>query len=153
MAKTKTKVRPVPRGYSTVTAAMNQTDAAATIEFCKKVFGAKVRIRMKAPGGKIAHAEMQIGDSIVMISDAMRDPARVSGLFLYVPAVDKVFARAVKAGATVTMRPADQFWGDRYGRLIDPFGNHWAIATHVENVRPAELKKREKAFAKQNGVS
>ncbi len=153
MAKKKAKVRPIPKGYATVTAAMNQTDAAATIEFCKKVFGAKVRIKMKIPGGKIAHAEMQIGNSIVMISDSMRDPARVSGLFLYVPNVDKVFAKALKAGATVTMRPADQFWGDRYGRLIDPFGNHWAVATHVENVRPAELKKREKAFAKQNGVS
>lgn len=151
--KSKKSVRPIPKGYTTVTATMNQTDAAAAIAFCKKAFGAKVNIRMKAPGGKIAHAEMLIGDSIVMISDSMREPARVSGMFLYVPNVDKVIAKAVKAGATVTMPAADMFWGDRYARIVDPLGNYWAIATHIENVSPAEQKKRQKAFAKQNAMS
>jgi uncharacterized glyoxalase superfamily protein PhnB len=150
--KSKKSVRPVPKGYSTVTAAMNQTDAAAAIAFCKKAFGAKVNIRMQG-GGKIMHAEMQIGDSIVMISDSMREPARVSGMFLYVPNVDKVIAKAVKAGATVTLPAADAPWGDRYGRIVDPLGNHWAIATHIEDVSPAESKKRLKAFAKQNAMS
>lgn len=150
--KSKKSVRPIPKGYSTVTAAMNQTDAAATIAFCKKAFGAKVNIRMKG-GGKIMHAEMQIGDSVVMISDAMREPARVSGMFLYVPSVDKVIAKAVKAGATVTMPAENMFWGDRYARMVDPFGNHWALGTHIEDVTPAEMKKREKAFAKQNAMS
>jgi len=150
--KSKKSVRPVPKGYSTVTATMNQTDAAAAIAFCKKAFGAKAKIHMKG-GGKIMHAEMQIGDSIVMISDSMREPARVSGMFLYVPSVDKVIAKAVKAGATVTMPAQDMFWGDRYARIIDPLGNYWALATHIEDVSPAEQKKREKAFAKQNAMS
>jgi PhnB protein len=89
-----------------------------------------------------------IGDSVVMLSDAVREPARISGLFLYVPNVDKTIAKAVKAGAKILMPAEDTFWGDRFGRVEDPYGNSWAIATHIEDVSPAELKKRSKAMAK-----
>src|SRR5688572_12493042 len=133
-AKKKKKVSPIAKGFTTVTATMNQRDAAATIAFCKKVFGAKVRLQMPAPGGKLMHAELEIGDSVVMLSDAVQEPARVSGMFLYVPNVDKTVAKAVSAGAKVIMPVQDMFWGDRYGRVIDPQGNYWAIATHVEDV-------------------
>lgn len=145
---TKKAVRPVPRGYSTVTATMNQTDAAATIAFCKKAFGAKLVRKMPAPGGKIMHAEISIGSSIVMLSDAVMEPARVSSLFLYVENVDKTIAKALKAGASLRMPPMDMFWGDRFGSVADPFGNIWAIATHIENVRPDEMKKRQKIAMK-----
>lgn len=142
------KVRPIPKGYSTVTASMVQDDAAATIDFCKKAFGAKLRMKIAAPGGKIAHAEIVIGDSIVMLNDVMQEPAVRSEIFLYVENVDKVFAKAVKAGATAVMEPQDMFWGDRFGRVKDPAGNGWGIATHIEEVDPKEMKKRAaKAFA------
>ena len=104
---------------------------------------------MPGPGGKLIHAEIEIGNSIVMLSDAMQEPARVSSLFLYVPDVDKTVAKAVKAGATVMMPPQDMFWGDRFGRVTDPQGNNWSIGSRVEKVAPAEMTKRAKAFAKQ----
>ena len=148
-AKKKRSVRAVPKGYSTVTATLNQSDAKATIGFLKKAFGAKVLTKMAGPGGKLMHCELQLGDSRLMISDAVQEPARVASLFLYVPDVDKTIAKAVKAGAKIMMPVADMFWGDRYGRVVDPFGNTYAVATHIENVKPAEMKKREKAFAKQ----
>jgi len=148
-SKKQKKVHPIPKGYGTVTASLNQNDAGALIAFCKKAFGAKVRMTMPGPGGKLMHAELEIGDSVVMISDAVQEPARVAGLFLYVPSVDKTVAKAVKAGAKVITPVQDMFWGDRFGRVCDPFGNFWAIATHVEDVSPAELKKREKALQKQ----
>jgi len=142
------KVRPIPKGYSTVTASMVQDDAAATIDFCKKAFGAKVRMKLAAPSGEIAHAEIEIGDSIVMLNDVMQEPAARAELFLYVENVDKVFAKAVKAGATPVMEPSDMFWGDRFARVKDPAGNGWGIATHVEEVDQKEMKKRAaKAFA------
>jgi PhnB protein len=148
-AKKKKNVRPIPKGYRTVTAALCQVDARATTAFCKKAFGAKVRGDvMVGPGKKIMHSEVMIGDSVIMISDAVMDDPRVSSLFLYVENVDKTIAKAVKAGAKVVMPAADQFWGDRFGRVTDPFGNFWSIATHIENVRPAEMKKRSKAAAK-----
>lgn len=141
-APAKKKVSPVPRGYATVTATMNQADAAATIAFCQEVFGAKVRTQMPTADGKLMHCELQIGDSVVMISDAIMEPARVASLFLYVPDVDKVYAKALAAGATPIMAPMDQFWGDRFARVIDKFGNHWGLATHVEDLTPAQMKKR-----------
>lgn len=147
--KNKRKVAPIPRGYSTVTASLNQTDAKATIAFCKKVFGAKVGVKMPAPGGKLMHAELHIGDSIVMLSDAVMDAPRVGSLFLYVQSVDKIVAKALKAGATLRMPVADQFWGDRMGSVVDPQGNIWAVATHIENVPPVEMKKRMKIAMKQ----
>jgi PhnB protein len=145
----KKKVNPIPKGYGTVTPALNQNDASATVAFCKKAFGAKLRMKMPAPGGKLMHAELEIGDSVVMLSDAMSEPARVSSLFLYVPDVDKTVSKAIKAGATVMMPVADQFWGDRMGRVVDPQGNLWTIATHVEDVPEAEMKKRQKQAIKQ----
>ena len=136
------KVRPIPKGYHSVTPMLNQADAAQTIAFCKQAFGAKERMRLAGPGGKIMHAELQIADSIVMLSDAMQEPAQPAGLFLYVPDVDKTFAKAVKAGATVVTPVQDMFWGDRFGRVADPSGNRWGIATHREDVSPREMKKR-----------
>ena len=106
---------------------------------------------MNGPDGKIAHAEIKIGDSFLMLADEMphagcRSPKSIGGtsvgIFLYVPDVDNVFNQAVKAGAKVEMPLADQFWGDRYGKLVDPFGHSWSLATHKEDVKPAEMKKR-----------
>jgi PhnB protein len=146
--KAKRVVKPVPRGYRTVTATLNQKDASQTIAFMKKAFGAKLRGKaMKGPGGKIMHAEIEIGDSVVMVSDAVMDPPRQGAMFLYVPNVDKTVAKAVKAGATITMPPMDMFWGDRFGRVSDPQGNVWAVASRVENVSPKEMEKRSKAEA------
>jgi PhnB protein len=145
----KRTVKAIPRGYRTVTATLNQNDANATMAFMKKAFGAKVRSKMKGPGGKLMHAEVEIGDSVVMVSDAVMEPARQSSLFLYVDNVDKTMAKAVKAGAKVVAPPTDMFWGDRFGRLTDPQGNLWGVATRFENVRPAEMQKRSKAAAKQ----
>jgi len=139
------KVRPIPKGYHAVTPALNQADAVKTIDFCKKAFGAKERMRMAGPGGKIMHAELQIGDSIVMLNDAFQEPPQPALLFLYVPDVDKTFAKAVKAGAKVLMPVQDMFWGDRFGRVEDPSGNRWGIATHREDVSPKEMKKRAAA--------
>ena len=98
--KAKKAVKPIPRGYHSVTATMNQKDAAATIAFCKKAFGAKLRMKMAGPGGKLMHAEIEIGDSVVMVSDAVRDPARVGSLFLYVPSVDTTIAKAHRQSAS-----------------------------------------------------
>jgi PhnB protein len=142
------KVKPIPAGFHTVTAALNVADAAATVAFCTKAFGAKERMRIASPDGKIMHSELLIGDSIVMLNDAVHEPAQTGNLFLYVPDVDKTFARAVKAGASVVMPPQDMFWGDRFARVADPAGNRWGIATHREDVAPREMKKRAaKMFA------
>jgi PhnB protein len=146
---TKKPINPVPRQYGTATPMMNQSDAAATIAFCKKAFGAKLLSKMPGAGGKLMHAEILIGDSIVMLSDSVMEPARVSSIMLYVPKVDKVVAKAVSAGASVIMPVQDMFWGDRFGRVKDPFGNLWAIASRTERVSPAELKKRMKDEAKR----
>ncbi len=139
------KVRPVPKGYHSVTPALNQAYAAQTIAFCKNAFGAKEIMRVPGPNGKIMHAEIRIGDSIIMLNDAVHEPPQPAGLFLYVPDVDKTVVKAVKAGATVLMPVQDMFWGDRFGRVADPSGNRWGIATHREDVSPRELKKRAAA--------
>jgi PhnB protein len=145
------KVRPIPKGYHAVSPSLTQDDARQTIEFCKKAFGAKVLMRMQGPGGKIMHAEVLIGDSIVMLNDVMQEPAQPANLFLYVQDVDKTVARASKAGATVLMPPQDMFWGDRFGRIQDPSGNRWGIATHREDVPPKEMKKRAAAAFSAGG--
>jgi PhnB protein len=145
------KVRPIPKGYHAVSPSLTQDDAGQTIEFCKKAFGAKVLMRMQGPGGKIMHAEVLIGDSIVMLNDVMQEPAQPANLFLYVQDVDKTVARASKAGATVLMAPQDMFWGDRFGRIQDPSGNRWGIATHREDVPPKEMKKRAAAAFSAGG--
>ncbi len=162
MAKTRRaprRVRPVPAGYHTITPHIIVDDGAGAIEFYQKAFGAKERFRMQGPDGKIAHAEIQVGDSCVMLNDEMppmrpgqpgvyKSPRRaglVTGaLFLYVNDVDAAFDRAEKAGCTVRQRPTDMFWGDRYGQVIDPYGHTWAFATHIEDVPPAEMEKRQR---------
>ena len=146
--------KPIPEGYHTVTPYLTLDDAAAAIEFYKSAFGAKERMRMEAPGGKIGHAELEIGDSLVMLADAFpqstTQPPRelggtTGGVFMYVEDVDAIVKRAVENGATVTMEVADQFWGDRFGSVTDPFGHSWSIATHVEDVPPEEIEERAKA--------
>jgi PhnB protein len=146
-------VKPVPEGYHTVTPYLAVDDASAAIEYYKKAFGAKERVRMDTPDGKIGHAEVEIGDSLVMLSDPFpqattRPPGELGGtsvsVFLYVEDVDAVVRRAVDAGATVTMDVEDQFWGDRFGSIRDPFGHIWSIATHVEDVPPEEMAERAK---------
>jgi PhnB protein len=154
-------VKPIPEGYHTVTPYLTVDDSASAIEFYKKAFGAKERGRMEAPGGKIGHAELEIGDSIVMLADAFpqsttKSPKQLGGtsasVFLYVEDVDGVVKRAVDAGATVTMEVADQFWGDRFGSVMDPFGHSWAMATHIEDVPPEEMAERAKqAMAAMSG--
>jgi PhnB protein len=147
-------VKPVPEGYHTVTPYLAVDDAAEAIEYYKRAFGAKERVRMDTPDGKIGHAELEIGDSLVMLSDptpqaSTKPPKELGGtsasVFLYVEDVDAVVKQAVDAGATITMEVADQFWGDRFGTVTDPFGHLWAIATHVEDVPPEEMAERAKA--------
>jgi PhnB protein len=147
-------VKPIPEGYHTLTPYLAVEDAAEAIEYYKRAFGAKERLRMETPDGSIGHAELEIGDSLVMLSDefpqgSTRSPKELggtcAGVFLYVEDADAVVKRAVDAGATVTMEVADQFWGDRFGSITDPFGHSWSIATHVEDVTPEQIAERAKA--------
>ncbi len=144
---------PIPEGYHSVCPALAIEDASEAIEFYKRAFGATERYRMPGPEGKIAHAELQIGDSVVMLSDpfpqaSVKAPTEVGGttvgLFLYVEDVDAVFQQAVDAGATVTMELENMFWGDRFGSVTDPYGHSWSLATHVEDVPPEEMEERAK---------
>ncbi len=144
-------VRPIPEGFHSVTPYLTVNDAARALDFYKRAFGAQEVMRMDGPGGKIGHAEIKIGDSKLMIADEMpgmgaRSPQSLggttSGVMLYVENADTVFNQAVSAGAQVEAPLADMFWGDRYGRLKDPFGHSWSIATHKEDVAPAEMQKR-----------
>jgi PhnB protein len=151
-------VKPIPEGYHSVTPYLAVSDGARAIEFYKRAFGAQEKSRMEGPQGKIAHAELKIGDSVIMLSDEMpgsgcRSPQSLGGtsvnMFLYVNDVDSVFNQAVRAGATSEMPVADQFWGDRYGKVTDPFGHSWSLATHKEDVAPADMQKRgQEAMAK-----
>jgi uncharacterized glyoxalase superfamily protein PhnB len=142
-------VKPVPKGYHTVTPSLVVKGAAKLIDFIKAAFGAKELMRMPAPSGEIMHAEVKIGDSIVMLNDAMQQAVTTSSLFLYVPDVDGLYQRAVKAGATSVSEPADMFWGDRMAMVRDHFGNSWGIATHKEDVSPKEMQKRAEAAMKR----
>src|SRR5262245_32721806 len=145
-------VKPIPEGYHTVTSYLTVRNATDAIEFYKRAFGAEEVGRMAGPDNKsVMHAEIKIGDSIVMLSDAFpqgdtRSPQSLAGttasLILYVPDVDAAFRRAESAGARATMPPANMFWGDRFGKLTDPFGHVWGLATHMEDVSPEEMKKR-----------
>lgn len=145
------KVKPVPKGYHTVTPGLSVQGADAFIRFCKKAFGATEMLRLKGPGDSLMHAELMIGDSHVMVGDehphfGNKSAKSLSGtpltLHIYVPDCDAVIARAIKAGAVAKMPAADMFWGDRYGTIEDPFGNVWGIATHIEDVDAKEMKKR-----------
>ncbi|HEY6106158.1 MAG TPA: VOC family protein [Anaeromyxobacteraceae bacterium] len=144
------KVEAVPKAYGSVTAILAIRDCAKAIEFYRRVFGAKELSRMAGPDGKVMHAEVKIGDRIVMMGEESPDQGAPSpqglggsavGLVLYVPGCDAVFARAVAAGATAKMPPADMFWGDRYSTVVDPFGHRWGIATHTADLTPAQVAK------------
>jgi PhnB protein len=148
------KVKPVPDGYHTVTPYLVVSGAAKAIEFYKKAFGAEELFSMPGPDGRLMHAEIRIGDSVVMLSDESpqmnaRSPKALGGtpvnIFLYVEDVDAWFARATSAGCTTEMPPTDMFWGDRFGKLADPFGHSWSMATHKEDVAPEEMGKRAAA--------
>jgi PhnB protein len=151
-------VKPIPEGYHTVTPYLAVDDAAKAIDWYKRALGAEERVRMNAPDGKIGHAEIAIGDSLVMLSDpfpqATTKPPKelggtTAGVFLYVEDVDAVVKKAVDAGATITMEVEDQFWGDRFGSVLDPFGHQWSVATHVEDVPPDEIAERAKTAMAQ----
>jgi PhnB protein len=151
--KMASRVREIPKGFHTVTPYLMVTDSAKAIDFYKRAFGAQELYRVEGPDGKVAHAEIRIGDSIIMLSDEMpgwsRSPQSLGGtpvnIFLYVKDVDGVFNRAVAAGAKVAMPVSDMFWGDRYGQVTDPFGHSWSLATHKEDVPLEELRERTKA--------
>lgn len=150
-------VKPIPEGYSTINPYIAVDDATKAIEFYKRAFGAKERSRMPGPNGTIGHAELEIGDSVFMLSDPfpqqrVKSPKELGGttisLMIYVEDVDEMVQQAVDAGATITMPVENQFWGDRFGQVEDPFGHNWQIATHVEDVAPEEMAKRaEQAMA------
>jgi PhnB protein len=146
--------KPIPEGYHTLSTYLAVDDAAQAIEYYKRAFGAEERVRMGAPNGKIGHAELGVGDSVIMLSDPVpqastRPPRELGGtsvsVFMYVEDVDAVVKQAVDAGATVTTDVADQFWGDRFGTITDPFGHVWSIATHVEDLTPEEIAERGQA--------
>jgi len=147
------QVKPIPEGYHSITPHLTVKGAANFAEFLKRAFGAVEQGRMPGPGGKIMHAEMKIGDSKVMFADEFPEfgcPPAAEGhwpvvFHLYVQDADKVFAKAVAEGCKATMPLQDQFWGDRYGHVKDPFGFVWAIATRKEDLTPEEIGKRQEA--------
>ncbi|MCZ7356667.1 MAG: VOC family protein [Candidatus Methanoperedens sp.] len=154
------KTKAIPEGFHSLTPDLVVRDAAEAIEFYKRVFGAKKRRVFHGPDGSIVHAEIQIGDSILFLSPEFPEhkvfsPQSPEGgtstsMFFYVEDVDAVFAKAVSAGATVTMPLADAFWGDRAGGIVDPFGHRWMLAMHIKDISDKELEKAAKAmFAKK----
>ena len=149
------KVSHIPQGYNSITPYLVIKGASQAIDYYKKVFGATEVFRMDTPDGKVAHAELQIGDSHVMLADenpkmglghtsAASIGASPVSLYLYIPDVDRIVERAVTAGAKVLKPVQDQFYGDRSGFIQDPFGHLWGIATHVEDVAPQEMAERAK---------
>jgi len=142
-------VKPIPEGYSTFTPYFVVEGATDFIEFLKKGFGAEEKFRFPAPGGKLGHAEVRIGSSVVMLADTSPDypPSRMNS-YLYVPDVDATYKKALAAGAQSKREPANQFYGDRVATLTDRWGNTWSIGTHVEDVSPEEMERRMKAQKK-----
>ena len=147
--------KPVPNGYHTITPQLTLDNAAQTMDWYKKALGAEEVSRSVGPDGKIMHAELKIGDSIIMLGGEQAEkgcssPQKLGGtpvsLYLYVEDVDKAFNRAASAGVTVIMPVADMFWGDRCGQFVDPFGHRWSLATHKEDLSQEEMQKRGKAF-------
>ena len=153
---------PVPHGFHTVTYVIVVDNGAKALEFYAKALGAKERVRALGPGGKIWHSEIEVGDSVIMLSDEfpdseMKSPRSLGGTassaWLYVPNVDAAFQRAISAGAKPIHEPQTMFWGDRFGSFTDPFGHSWSVASHVEDVSPAEREKRRIAAMKAMGGS
>ena len=151
-------VKAIPEGYHTATPCLVVRNAAQAIEYYKKTLGAQEIMRMPMPDGKVGHAEIRIGDSVIMLGDeSERNVSKApqtlggttGGVMLYLEDVDAAFKRAVDAGAKSVMPPMDMFWGDRYGQFIDPFGQVWSVATHKEDVTPAEMDRRAQAFYAQ----
>ena len=144
------KVSPIPKDHHSVTPMLMVRGAAKEIEFLKRAFGATEIECHAGPDGSIMHAEVQVGDSRIMLGDAKGDcQPTTAALYLYVPDVDATYQRAVRAGATTEMELADQFWGDRTGSLTDPAGNRWWVATHKEDVSANELQRRAQKFFAQ----
>jgi PhnB protein len=148
-------VKSPPEKYHTITPNLVCRNAASAITFYKTVFGATEAMRLPGPDGKIMHAELKIGDTIIFVNDALTktapsvpEPGSSNPMYLhlYVADVDTTFNRAVSGGARVDMPVQDMFWGDRYGKLTDPFGQQWGIATHIEDVAPEEMKRRQDTF-------
>ena len=152
------KVKAIPDGFHTVTPHLIVRDAARAIEFYKNAFGAESLRISPGPGGKILHASLKIGDSIIMLNDEFPEWGALSplssggsgvSLHIYLDNVDAAFARAVAAGAIVKMPLMDQFWGDRYGQVMDPFGHKWSLGTHNRDMTEEEMRlEQEKAFSK-----
>jgi PhnB protein len=151
-------VKPVPEGFHTATPSLVVKNAAQAIEFYKKVFGAEERMQMPGPDGKIIHAEIKIGDSIIFLSDEIptmggKSPqtlgAYTGGVYLYVPNVDEIHRRAVEGGAKSAGPVSDMFWGDRVGHFVDPFGHAWSVSTHVADLSEAEMEKGAQKFYAQ----
>ena len=150
---------PVPQGHHTATPGLTVKDGNRAIEFYKKAFGAEEVTRMNGPGGKgVMHAALKIGDSMLFLNDEfpgmnVQSPETLKGttqsIYLYVQDVDSAFNRAVSAGARVVMPVTDMFWGDRFGKLADPFGHEWGLATHVEDLTDEEVRQRSKGFMEQ----
>ena len=139
------KVKPIPAGYHSVTPYLVVEGAPKLIDFVTRVFNAEEIARMNGPDGRVAHAEVKIGDSIVMMSDATAEFQPVaSQLYVYVDDIDKTYKRALDVGATIVREPKTQFYGDRNATVKDPAGNIWGIATHVEEVSPEEIARRMK---------
>jgi PhnB protein len=152
-------VKPIPDGYHSVTPYLIVKGAAAAIDFYNKAFAASEALRMEAPGGKIGHAEIKIGNSVVMLADeypdmGFRSPQSLGGsgvsLMIYVEQVDTVFQRAIEAGAKEVQPLKNQFYGDRSGTIEDPFGHVWTIATHVEDIAPEEMRARAEEAMKHS---
>jgi PhnB protein len=154
------KGKAVPEGMHTVTPGLVQRDAKKALAFYAKAFGAEVKVNMPAPDGRVMHAEIRIGDSTIFVNDEFPEmspehkaPQALGGvtgsLFLYVQDVDGAYKKAIDAGAKPVMPPADMFWGDRFAKVVDPFGHHWGIATHKEDLSPAEMETRRKEWEKQ----
>jgi PhnB protein len=151
-------INKIPKGFHTITPALTVHNAAEAITFYKEALGAEERVRMSGPDGKITHAELKIGDSIIFLGDEIpnmgnKSPQTLGGtsgsLFLYVEDVDQFYQRAVRAGAKSTMPPTDMFWGDRYGTFIDPYGQSWGVGTHVEDLTEEEMAERAQDFYAQ----
>jgi PhnB protein len=151
-------VNKIPKGYHTITPSLTVRNAAEAIEFYKEALGAEELVRMSGPDGKITHAELKIGDSVIFLGDEIpnmgnKSPQTLGGssgsLFLYVEDVDQFYERAVHTGAKPTMPPTDMFWGDRYSTFVDPYGHTWGVGTHVEDLTAEEIRERANEFYAQ----
>ncbi len=149
------QVKAIPEGYHTVTPGLTVRDGTKAIEFYKRAFGAQEIFRMNRPDGRLMHAELKIGDSIIMLGEenpqwGCQSPESLKGtpvsFYLYVPDADAAFAKAVAAGAKVQKPVGDMFWGDRQGEVSDPFGHRWSVATHKEDLTPQQIEQRAQEF-------